>query len=167
MMRKYLYDENPDERLLKHPHHAYFFIVLEKILQEYWILEVVKLHDPATQRGFDNLSVDYVLKLDGWPSNTKFKLQNLKKKMNKFSSLLTEARNKLLSHKDKDVIVTGEILGVFDEGEDEVYFKFLENFASEAHENVLGEPFIFDDLIKNDIEVFMNTFASGFVSESN
>ena len=161
MMRKHLYDENPDERLLRHPHHHFFFTRLEKILQEYWLQEVAKLHDPATQYGFDNLSVDYILNSGQWPDNLKSKLQKLKDEMSKFSMSLRDVRNKLLSHKDKDTIVSGVTLGGFNAGEDVTYFKSLEEFVSEVHNYVLGTPYLFDDLVKNDIEIFMATFSKG------
>ena len=161
MMRKHLYDENPDEILLRHPNHNFFFTRLEKILQEYWIQEVAKLHDPATQDRHDNLSIDYILKAGEWSKHQKIKLEGLKYEMDQFASSFREARNKLLAHKDKETIKAGTILGEFDKGEDVTYFKTLQEFASEVHNNILGTPYFFDDLTKNDIDIFMATFSRG------
>lgn len=161
IMRKHLYDENPDERLLKHPHHSFFFARLEKILQEYWMQEVAKLHDPATQHGFDNLTVEYIFKAVQCPDQERVKLQNLKDKMDSFASTLRSVRNKLLSHKDKDTINSAITLGSFNAGEGVAYFKALEEYASEVHRIVVGTPYMFDDLTKNDVQIFMAAFAKG------
>lgn len=161
MMRRHLYDENPDEKLLRHPHHSFFFTRLEKILQEYWIQEVAKLHDPARQHGFDNLSVEYVFKNGQWNNQQKNKLKKLKDQMDTFASTFRDVRNKLLSHKDKDTINSGITLGGFNAGEDVAYFQALEEFASEVHNRVVGHPYLFDDLTKNDVEIFMSTFSKG------
>lgn len=161
LLRKHLYDENPQEELLKHPHHSYFFIRLEKILQEYWLQEVAKLHDPATQYGNDNLSVEYIFKNGNWPPEVKDKLDRLKDRLDKFASNLKDARNKILAHKDKNTILSGVELGEFQEGEDVAYFEALNEFASEAYNHIIGGPYPFDDLTKNDIDIFMATFSKG------
>jgi len=161
LMRKYLYDENPEKEAIKHAHHAYFFSRLEKILQEYWMHEVSKLHDPARQNGFDNLSVEYIFSSGNWSQKVRGKLEVLKENMNKFARKLKPARNKLLSHKDKSVILSGATLGCFDEGEDTLYFEALGEFANEVHQAVVGTPYMFDDLTQNDVAVFMSTFTRG------
>jgi len=161
LMRKYLFDENPEEKLLKLPEHAHFFTRLAKILQEYWILEVVKLHDPPKQFGSANLSVEYIYSHGEWTPEAQEKLERLKDKMNGFISAIRPARHKLLSHKDKDTIVAGKVLGAFQEGDDIAYFEALREFANEVHMDVVGSPFLFDDLTQNDIDVFMSTFSKG------
>lgn len=161
LMRKYLYDENPEQRLLRLPSHSYFFNRLEKILQEYWMLEVVKLHDPAKQFGSINLSIDHVLDHGNWTPEVQSKLKSLKETMKVFVSKIKPARNKLLSHKDKNTILSSKTLGEFDEGEDIAYFEALYEFANEVHIVVVGSLFLFDDLTKNDVEHFMSTFSRG------
>ena len=161
LMRKHLYDENPIKEAIQHPHHRHFFNRLEKILQEYWIHEVTKLHDPARQHGFENLSVENIFSSGDWGPEVKDKLATLKEKMNKFAHKLKPARNKLLSHKDKTIILSGETPGCLEEGEDVTYFHFLAEFANEVHEAVVGSAFLFDDLTQNDVEIFMSTFSRG------
>lgn len=161
LMRKHLYDENPKKKLLNHPHHRYFFIRLGKILQEYWLQEVAKLHDPKTLFGHDNLSVEYILEHGNWAADAEKRLRNLKVKMDRFADPLKDPRNKLLSHKDKNTIVSELTLGEFQAGEDVAYFDALSEFASEVHEQKLGDPYLFDDLTKNDIEIFMAAFGKG------
>ena|SRR3990167_239924 len=161
MFRRHLYDENPMEKLLKHPNHCYFFTRLEKILQEYWLLEVVKLHDPARQFGSENLTVEYVLETGKWPQSLKIELNKLKIELDTFAGSLRSARNKLLSHKDKKAILSGKALGEFKQGEDESYFNALMQFASLAHNHITGIPYLFDDFTESDVSVFMETFSKG------
>lgn len=161
ILRKVLYDDNPHEYLLRHPIHAFFFTRLEKILQEYWIHEVTKLHDPASQHGFDNLSIDYIYECGDWSPEIRDKLNKLKVEMNRFYTQLKPARNKLLSHKDKQTILSEITLGSFEEGDDEKYFEALKDYASEVYMSVVGEPFSFDELTRNDVDVFMTTFLRG------
>ena len=163
MTRKYLFDENPDEKYLTHPHHCDFFSKLEKVLQEYWIQEVAKLHDPADQRGCKNLTVEYIFQADRWSDIDRFELGKLKKKMDGFASRFKLARNKILAHKDQKTINSGKALGQFNAGEDVAYFEALEAFASKVHYEVFGTPYMFDDLVKNDIEIFMGTFVNGLL----
>lgn len=160
-MRKHLYDENPNKKILSHPYHNYFFNRLEKILQEYWMHEVAKLLDPAIQYGNDNLSVDHILQGGTWSPEVKSILTKLRDNMYEFGNKIKPARNKLLSHKDKDVILSGESLGGFQEGDDVAFFNALRAYASEAHTYAIGLPYEFDDLTKNDVNIFISTFAKG------
>jgi AbiU2 len=109
--RKYLFDENPKIENLKAPHYAHFFFRLNVILQEYWIQQVAKLHDPAVQLGHQNLSINYMVDCGQWDAKTKAELINLRDKMMTFEKKLRGARNKLLSHNDLTTILQAPELG--------------------------------------------------------
>ena len=164
---RHLFDENPDEQYLKHPHYVHFFAQLRKILHEYWLHEVTKLSDPSVQFGNMNLSLDYVFENEDWSKETLNRLSALRLELVSFSEKLRDVRNKLLSHKDRDTILSGQFLGGFNEGEDEIYFKHLSEFASIVHESLTGKPYLFDDLSKNDVEIFMSTFIRGLTREDD
>jgi hypothetical protein len=74
---------------------------------------------------------------------------------------IKDARNKILSHNDLAIIMEAKNLGAFDRGEDELYFQYLREFASLVKQSVTGEPFVYDDLVNNDVEVFMQCFKRG------
>jgi hypothetical protein len=82
---------------------------------------------------------------------------------------IKDARNKILSHNDLSVLLENKNLGGFDPGEDEKYFLKLNKFACLVSQAVLGEPFIYDDLVKNDVDVFMQDFLRGsmFLKKDN
>jgi hypothetical protein len=164
-LRKYLYDNNPDEKALRINLFSPFFNRLAKILQEYWMLEVVKLHDRSVQQGNTNFSIDYILTENDWANDLRVKLTNLKEEMDLFVSKLRLARNKLLSHKDRAAIINSQTLGCFEEGEDKEYFRLLQEFTNEIHVAETGDPFLFDNLTPNDVEVFMNTFMKGLAKK--
>jgi AbiU2 len=163
-MRKCLFDENPDESVLRDPRYAHFFYRLQVVLQENWLHQLAKLHDPAVQGGANRrikLSIDYIIENGQWDAQTVAKLRDLKLKMSSLAKPVRDARNKVLSHNDLAVLMKSDQLGAFEPGEDERYFNNLREFASLVSGSVLGEPFIYDDLVKNDVSIFMHAFLRG------
>ena len=159
--RKYLFDENPDLPNLRKPRYIDFFNRLYIITQEYWIHQLAKLHDPAIQAGQNghiNLSIDYIVDYGHWDEETKEQLVELRKRMSALVKPIKDARNKILSHNDLAIILGSKELGVFPPGQDECYFSYLRQFASLVSETVTGEPFVHDDLVINDVQIFMECF---------
>ncbi len=74
---------------------------------------------------------------------------------------IRDVRNKILSHNDLAVLLSSKELGGFDPGEDESYFGMLHEFASLVRQTALGEPFVYDDMVRSDVLVFMRTFLRG------
>jgi hypothetical protein len=81
--------------------------------------------------------------------------------MIRFETKLRAARNKIISHNDLTTILQAHELGGFDEGEDTEYFSHLVKFASTVRKAMLGELFLYDDLVRNDIDIFMTAFNRG------
>ena len=80
-MRKYLYDENEDSANLAKPEFGHFFQRLSLILHEYWIQQLMNLHDPSSQNGHDNLSIAYIIEREDWDETALADLVGLKDKM--------------------------------------------------------------------------------------
>ena len=160
-MRKFLFDENPDLKELQSPTHQHFFFRLNIILQEYWLHQLAKLHDPAVQSGQINLSIRYVVDYGCWDEAIKSQLVELESQMAVLAKSIKDARNKILSHNDLAIILESKMLGEFDAGEDQKYFDCLCKFASIVREAVVGDLFLYDNLVKNDVQVFMHTFMGG------
>ena len=120
------------------------------------------MHDPARDRnGNLNLSVDYIVECGEWDKETKSRLDELRTKMVGLAHKIKDARNKILSHNDLATMMDEKHLGAFDPGEDEHYFQYLCEFASLVKESVIGEPFVYDNIVDNDVEVFMQCFKRG------
>jgi len=62
-----------------------------------------------------------------------------------------------LSHNDLATIVAGAVLGDFADGDGEKYFKALQEFVNIVHDQVVGGPYPFNNLVRNDIAFFLRT----------
>lgn len=152
-----LFDQNPRAAELQKSWAGDAMARLSVISQEYALLQVVKLHDRAVVSGNVTLGIDYVLTYGGWPNSVRTHLEALAAELNAFASQLRDARNKSLSHNDLAAIVAGATLGAFTNGADEKYFKVLQEFVNTVHNQVIGGPWPFDDLVENDAGAFLAT----------
>jgi hypothetical protein len=163
-MKKYLIDNNADLKVLEHGHLYPFFDRLDKILQEYWVLQVAKLHDPPRQSGRDNLSIAYITGHSSWDQSQRDELQKLQEMMTPFWNKIKQARHKILSHNDKLSHIENINLGGFDPGEDSEYFDILKEFANFVQMAVTGQPFVHDHLVENDVLFLMHRLKRGIQS---
>lgn len=153
-----LFDKNPRAVELQRSLAGDALARLSVISQEYALLQVVKLHDRSVVgRGNVTLGIDYILTYGGWSDSVRAHLEALAIELNAFALQLRDARNKSLSHNDLATIVAGATLGVFANGADEEYFKVLQEFVNTVHGQVVGGPWPFDDLVKNDVAAFLAT----------
>jgi hypothetical protein len=160
--RKHLFDENPNLEVFQGPRHEHFFYRLHVVLQESWMQQLARLHDPAIQGGSINLTLEYIIDYGGWDEEFRRELLAGKSSMEVLYQPIKVARNKILAHNDlKTMISSDDALGQFEQGLDIQYFETLKAFCEILSQKVLGQPFVFDDLIKNDVEVFMSQFMRG------
>lgn len=118
-----------------------FFDDLNAILQNYLLLEFVKITDPSKSRQNENFTVDNLVESIDWSPEIREKLRLLSERTKSFRNHLLEARNKLLAHTDKDTVLAEKALGGFPEGEDEEFLKALEEICDIAHEACFGSIF--------------------------
>lgn len=161
-MRKYLFDENPNVSAIRTRRHEHFFYRIQETLQESWLHQLAKLHDPAVQGGNTNLSLNYILEFGCWDKEEKLKLTSCLKEMETLYQAVKKARNKLFSHNDLKII-TGDPIeyGSFESGDDLVYFSSLKEFCEVVSQSILKSPFIYDNLVQNDVDAFMTQFMRG------
>lgn len=159
--RKYLFDNNSRLSVFQQSHYGHFFFRLSVILQEYWMQQVAKLHDPAGRPGQHNLSVDYMIGCGDWDDGTKARLIELRDKMLPFAANMKTPRNKLLAHNDVATILSAAELGAFDEDADVEYFKSLKELVEIVVSAVLGEHFDYDTAVSTDVDLFVAAFDRG------
>lgn len=99
--------------------HAYLLNRLSAITPECTLQQIMKLHDPAQTGGRDNLSISFVVEAGNWDSSTRDALDSMKRELDVFAECLRVARNRLLSHNDREVILAGVPIGGFPQGADD------------------------------------------------
>ena len=103
---------------------------LNNISQEYGILQIAKLHDPARQGGNENLSIDFFIKQEFWSEEETSTIAGIVSELDSLYKKLEDARNKILAHNDRTVFANEVSLGSFPKGEDENYFHALGRLCS-------------------------------------
>ena len=134
------------------------WVRLSIISQEYSLLQVCKLHDKADMNGNITLGIDYVFNYGGWSDSVRPRLEALKRELDDFANnKLRGVRNKILSHYDRATILAEATLGSSAKEEDEKYFEALQEFVNIVYGEVIGGPYPFSNLVKNDIAFFLRT----------
>lgn len=118
-----------------------FFGDLHKILIEYGWLQVCKITDPAktkTRLGYrDNLTVKYIDALLSDKGLMTNEIRQYSTYIHNYRKLLKPGRNWVISHLDKETILTGKPVGEHSHKEIEDFFDNLQKYA-DAVGNVIG-----------------------------
>jgi hypothetical protein len=144
-IHKVLFVDNPRKKELERSVAGKTLEHLSIISQESILHQISKLHDPAIQQGRINLGVEYMVRFGGWDKTTDAKLQALQMQLNELAQKIRPARHKILSHNDLETILSSAILGAFPDGEDDNYFKTLQEFVDVIHDSVIGGPSPFSE----------------------
>jgi hypothetical protein len=117
---------------------------LNRMLNEYVILQVCKITDPAQDfRKNDNHTVAFLLQhydLSSDPA-VEQRLKLLADQLHCFRKQIEPARNKFISHADRSAILAGVALGAVPPGAWQGFWRDLEEFLSIIFEKVVGETF--------------------------
>jgi hypothetical protein len=113
---------------------------ISRVLVKNLILEVCKLGDPVCQRGNKNLSIDFLVNYSDFSTApAEFDLiKHRAKKLKDFIAKLKPARNKLLSHWDRQTVSSDKVLGAADTDEWERFWLDLKAFVAMLCEQYLG-----------------------------
>ena len=103
---------------------------LNTISQEYSILQIAKLHDPAVQGIYENLSIDFFVKQTFWSEDETPIIREISLALGGFSDQISDARKKILAHNDRSAFAENLPLGDFPEGDDQKYFHTLGQLCS-------------------------------------
>lgn len=133
----------------------YFTSRLSVITQEYSLLQICKLHDPAIQKSAVNITIDYIVRFGDWGTDT-IEINQHVLRLSALFDKLKSARNKVLAHNDLEAITAAATLGEFPEGLDNEYFETLQELVNAVHKKWLGGPYPFNDLAGADVEEFLH-----------
>jgi len=146
-------DEQPSCQTLMKKTAWSFFVDLNRILQEYLLLECAKITDPAATGKYTNFTVDYLVQNISWPDKAILEkltslpddhkgipqeLKSLQAIARCFRRDIKLARNKLLAHLDTSAVLSSKPLGEFPEGKDEIFFCALQKLCNITHEACFG-----------------------------
>jgi len=152
---KTLFDDNKNRRKnIDKERLRPFTTRLSEITQEYCLLQISKLHDPAIMRGSINLTIDYIVQFGDWVAEFQ-RIEELKNKLNELWKHLKSARHKAIAHNDLKTIMSGLVFGTFAEGLDNEYFEALHELVDAVAIKWLGSSYSFNDLAKNDVKEFL------------
>ncbi len=118
-----------------------FFGDVNRVFLEYIILQACKLTDPARDpRGNDNLTIAFLLTKYDFSAEhtTKARLDALNRQLQDFRAKLLPARNKLISHADRDANVAGSALGGASQHEWNQFWLDLQDVVCIIHEKAVG-----------------------------
>ena len=148
-------DDNPRSAAIAASHEGSAFARLSIISQEYSLLQIVKLHDSAVVAGKVTLGIDFILKYGGWSDPVGSRLRDLARPLEDFAKQLRSVRNQSLSHNDLAAVLSNTTLGAFNKNDDVAYFEALQEFVDAVHEEVIGGPWPFSDIVLNDVAAFL------------
>jgi hypothetical protein len=135
-----LYEDDGSKFLMERTALA-FFQDLNRILDEYFLLEVAKLTDSATSLGgkCENFTVANLIETVEWPSECIQEIKKLNEAIQSFRKYIEPARHKLLAHYDKQTVLSGDTLGVFPAGEDRKLLEVLEQICNVSYKAAFGK----------------------------
>jgi hypothetical protein len=121
-----------------------FFGDLNRVLNEYVILQVCKITDPAhDNRNNDNHTIAFLLEHYDFSSDPPIlkRLKDLHASMQAFRQKILPARHKLISHADRAAILAGRSLGAATDKEWGQFWLDLQDFICIVHRKVIGSSF--------------------------
>lgn len=155
-IHKLLFDDNSHLDAMRRDKCRGFLDRISKITQEYALLQLVKLHDPAVQYNNISLTLEYIVAYGGWDDDTLSQLKELQTHLDSLAKKIRPARNKVLSHNDLKSILSNAVLGSFEEGADNEYYKRLQLFVNIVHDKTCGCPYPFDEIVEADIQLLLD-----------
>jgi hypothetical protein len=142
-------DSSPSDRERMTRSAPTFFGDLNQILNEYIILQICKITDPARDfRSNENHTIAFFLEHYDFSSNPSAfqRLRELDGRLQVFRQRLLPARNKLISHSDRTAILAGKPLGDALPDEWQQFWLDLQETICLIHKVVAGEPFHLNDV---------------------
>ena len=137
-------NSSADDKALMRSTAGTFFGDLNQALNEYVILQACKITDSAhDNRGNDNHTIAFLLERYDFSSDPSIskRLTDLHASMRAFRDKLLSARNKLISHLDRDTILAGRPLGAATDEDWNQFWLDLQDFVCIVHRKVIGSTF--------------------------
>ncbi len=130
-----LFEEGGLRRKLLHRIAPVFFGDLNQVLIEQLVLQICKLTDCEKTIGRNNLTVDYLVNNADFSDTPDelVKIKTLRDSIHQFRSTILPARNRLISHMDRDAVMAGVSLGAASEADWLRFWEDLDEFLYIVH----------------------------------
>ena len=131
-----LFERDDGTVQLLHEAAAQFFDFIGRALQEYYILQVCRLTDPARQGGFTNFTHKRLNQLLCENNLLTSEIKNFSKGLDRYRELVLPARNKLIGHRDEKTVRNLISLGAHEQKDIDELFKNLNKYCDSVAESL-------------------------------
>lgn len=138
-----LFESGPEPYQLMERNAPTFFRELKLILIEYLLLQVSKHLDPKQSNGRTNLTVAYLDSELGRAKRMTPEIERLSHELAQYRPLIKDARNRLLSHTDRDTVLSNHRFPAHTEEEVTKFFENLQQYCDAVGEAVGSGPLDF------------------------
>lgn len=144
-----------------------FFQDLNRIMQEYTILQICKITDQPGKGDRGNLTISRMNKELCKSNNMTEKIKSCTAKMNCYRRKIEEARNKLIAHNDLGAISKQTKLGVHQEGDIVEFMDAMQQYCDHVAEAVREGPLDFSSsACRGDVLDLLNVLRKGISATS-
>jgi len=159
-----------DDHARLHKAASIFFGDLHQMLVEYVVLQACKITDPAKDiRNNENHTVSFLLDHYGLRGDAALgpQLLALEKSILDFRKKILPARNKFISHADRDAILAGAPLGATGPGDWNQFWADLDQMVNLIHQKIIGTEMKLSDVaIISDADGLLKALQSAAHFES-
>jgi|CXWL01.1.fsa_nt_gi hypothetical protein len=138
-----LYESGQETKELLETSASLFFGDLNRILIEYILLQACKITDPEDTRGRKNLTVEHLNTALRVASRMTDEITRLSDDLFHYRHAVKAARDRLISHLDKDAILAGRPIGEHAQEEVTAFFESLSGYVNAVGEAVEVGPLDF------------------------
>ncbi len=109
-------------------------------LREHLILQVCRITDPPQSMGRDNATILFILENGDFAQNPEVlaKLDASSAKIHAFRGKIRDARNRFISHLDREALSAGENLGAASDSDWVEFWQAVQDFLDTAHRHFVG-----------------------------
>lgn len=118
----------------------YFFFDIQRLLHTAIIQQACSLTDPQAQLSNKNLTTDFILRNCNLPPQDLENLEAIHDEMITFRKKIIPARNRMISHIDRETALSNKPLGAFTLRDLKVFQDNLQTFINIIHEHYIGGP---------------------------
>lgn len=117
-----------------------FFVELNTVLAEYWVLIVCRLTDSARSTGHENLTVNYLVEALAHYNLLTEDIHEVACNLHKYRTGVIDARNKVVSHADRRTFLQSEVLGAHAEEAVDLFVRDMQRFNDLVGEAIQEGP---------------------------